>query len=120
VWFAQPVQAECLPARLKRARLRPCEVSGRLEVMLAERGLGASLLRAGESGTGVSVLSVRRGLTVWCLPNTILWRTRAGLYEQRMLTDLEDTAECVVRLCEELDSGLAAETTAGPAVLKAL
>jgi len=120
VWFAQPVQAECLPARLKRARLRPCEVSGRLEVMLAERGLGASLLRAGESGTGVSVLSVRRGLTVWCLPNTILWRTRAGLYEQRMLTDLEDTAECVVSLCEELDSGQAAETPAGPAVLKAL
>jgi hypothetical protein len=105
VWFAQPLQARCVPARLDRARPHPCQVSRRLEVMLAERGLGASLLRAGEAGGGISVLSVRRGLTVWCLPNTIMWRTRAGIYEQRTLTDLEDTAERIVSLCEELDGG---------------
>jgi len=104
VWFAQPVQTGRVPARLKRARLRPCQVSHRLEVMLSERGLGASLLRAGEAGNGISVLSVRRGLTVWCLPNTILWRARSGLYEQRALTDLEDTAERIVSTCEEMDS----------------
>jgi hypothetical protein len=112
VWFAQPVQPGCIPARLERARPRPCEVSRRLEVMLADRGLGESLLRAGEAGAGISVLSVRRGLTVWCLPNTILWRTGGGVYEQRMLTDVEDTAEHIVSLCEELDSGQAA-TCAG-------
>jgi len=49
---------------------------------------------------------------VWCLPNTILWRTGGGVYEQRMLTDVEDTAEHIVSLCEELDSGHAA-TSAG-------
>jgi hypothetical protein len=108
VWFAQPLQARCVPGRLERARPHPCQVSRRLEVMLADRGLGGSLLRAGEAGGGISVLSVRRGLTVWCLPNTIMWRTRAGIYEQRSLTDLEDTAERIVSLCEELDSGQAA------------
>jgi hypothetical protein len=108
VWFAQPLQARCVPARLDRARPHPCQVSRRLEVMLAERGLGASLLRAGEAGGGISVLSVRRGLTVWCLPNTIMWRTGAGVYEQRTLTDLEDTAERIVSLCEELDGAPAA------------
>ena len=114
VWFAQPVHPGCIPARLKRARPRPCEVSRRLEAILAARGLGESLLRAGEAGAGISVLSVRRGLTVWCLPNAILWRTGGGVYEQRMLTDVEDTAEHIVSLCEELDSGQAATCT-GPA-----
>ena len=114
VWFAQPVHPGCIPARLKRARPRPCEVSRRLEVMLADRGLGDGLLRAGGAGAGISVLSVRRGLTVWCLPNTILWRTGGGVYEQRMLTDVEDTAEHIVSLCEELDSGQPATCT-GPA-----
>jgi hypothetical protein len=104
VWFAQPVQARCVPARLQRARPRPCQVSRRLEEMLAERGLGETLLRAGEAGTGISVLSVRRGLNVWCLPGAILWRTGAGGYEHRMLTDLEDTAESIVSLCEQLGS----------------
>ena len=75
--------------------------------MLADRGLGGSLLRAGEAGAGISVLSVRRGLTVWCRADTISWRTRAGVCEQRMLTDLEDAAERIVSLCEELDSGTA-------------
>jgi hypothetical protein len=51
---------------------------------------------------------------VWCLPNTILWRTGGGVYEQRMLTDVEDTAEHIVSLCEELDSGQA-DACAGPA-----
>ena len=105
VWFAQPVQADCVPARLKRARLLPWQVSRQLEVMLTDRGLGENLLRAGEAGTGISVLSVRRGLTVWCLPNTVMWRASGGIYEQRMLTDLEDMAERIVSLCEEMDSG---------------
>ena len=103
VWFAQPVQAGCVPARLKRARLLPWQVSRQLEAMLAERGLGENLLRNGEAGAGISVLSVRRGLTVWCLPNTVMWRASSGIYEQRMLTDLEDTAERIVSLCEEMD-----------------
>jgi len=114
VWFSQSVHAKCVPARLQRARPNPCQVSRWLEVMLADRGLGASLLRAGEADVGISVLSVRRGLTVWCLPNTIMWRTGTGVYEQRMLTDLEDTAERIVSLCEDLDSGRAAAHPSRP------
>jgi hypothetical protein len=113
VWFAQPLQAGCVPARLKRARLLPWQVSRELEVMLAARGLGDGLLRAGEAGTGISVLSVRRGLTVWCLPNTVMWRASNGIYEQRTLTDLEDTAERIVSLCEEMDGGPEAEAAGG-------
>jgi hypothetical protein len=117
VWFSQPVHAKCVPARLQRARPNPCQVSRWLELMLADRGLGASLLRAGEADVGISVLSVRRGLTVWCLPNTIMWRTGTGVYEQRVLTDLEDTAERIVSLCEELDSGQAAAVDPEPDAL---
>jgi hypothetical protein len=79
--------------------------------MLADRGLAGSLLRAEETGAGISVLSVRRGLTIWCRADKICWRSRAGSYEQRRLTDLEDTVEQIVCLCEELDSGYGAGYT---------
>ncbi len=104
VWFAQPVPAGCVPARLRQARPHPGQASRRLEAMLVDRGLGGTLLRADEEGAGISVLSVRRGLTVWCRAGMISWRARGGGYEQRVLTDLEDTAEQIVCLCEELDA----------------
>jgi hypothetical protein len=81
--------------------LHDVRFAGRLE------GRIPACSRAGEAGAGISVLSVRRGLTVWCRADTISWRTRAGVCEQRMLTDLEDAAERIVSLCEELDSGTA-------------
>ena len=105
VWFAQPVPADRIPALLRHAQLRPSHVPQRLAVMLTDRGLGGSLVRAQEAGAGISVLSVRLGLTIWCRADTIWWRTRAGSYEQRMLADLEDAAEQIVCLCEELASG---------------
>lgn len=111
VWFAQPVAAECVPAGLGHTRLRPCHASRRLEAMLADRGLGGSLLHAEEAAAGISVLSVRRGLTVWCRSGRISWRTRAGSYEHRTLTDLEDVVEQIVCLCEELDCGYGAGRT---------
>jgi hypothetical protein len=111
VWFAQSVPAASISAHIRRARLRPCQASQRLEAMLADRGLGGSLLRAEETGAGISVLSVRRGLTVWCRADKICWRSRTGSYEHRVLTDLEDTAEQIVCLCEELDSGYGAGYT---------
>jgi hypothetical protein len=46
-----------------------------------------------------------------------MWRTGTGVYEQRVLTDLEDTAERIVSLCEELDSGQAAAVDPEPDAL---
>ena len=50
VWFAQPVHPGRIPARLKRARPRPCEVSRRLAAMLADRGLGEQPAARGRGG----------------------------------------------------------------------
>jgi hypothetical protein len=116
VWFAQPVPADAVPARLRRARLHACHASQQLEAMLIDRGLGGNILRAQEADAGMTVLSVRRGLTIWCWADKIWWRTRAGSYEERMLTDLEDTAEQIVCLCEELDSGYGAGYMGGDRV----
>lgn len=107
VWFGQPVPAACIPARMWRAWLRPGETTRRLAAMLAARGFGGSLLCTDEAGNGISVLSVRRGITVWCRSDMISWRTRGGRYERRGLADLEDAAEQIVCLCQELDSGQA-------------
>ena len=66
VWFAQPVPGGVVPEPLRRTRLAPGRAARALEEMLVERGLGGGLLRAQEPSAGMSVLSVRCGLTVWC------------------------------------------------------
>jgi len=54
----------------------------------------------------MSVLSVRCGLTVWC-KDTVIWcRTPDGRYEQRVPSDLVDTAEEIVSICAEMDAGV--------------
>lgn len=111
VWFAQSVPAGRVPARLWRARPRPGQASRILEAMLVDRGLGDGLLRADEASAQISLLSVRRELTVWCRTDTISWRTWGGSYERRVPTDLEETAEQIVCMCEELDNGRCAGYT---------
>lgn len=108
VWFALPVPATVVPDALHRSRLGPCQVARKLEMMLTDRGLGGSLLRADEPGAGMSVVSVRCGLTVWCRGTMVSWRTRTGGYEQRSRMDLEEAAERIVCICEEIDHGVGA------------
>jgi hypothetical protein len=104
VWFAQPVPDTCVPGCLRRAALAAGRAARTLEIMLTERGLGGRLLRADEASAGMSVLSVRVGLTVWCRERVIWWQAADGSYEQRVPTDLVETAERIVCTCEEMDS----------------
>jgi hypothetical protein len=73
--------------------------------MLVERGLGVGLLRAQDPSAGMSVLSVRTGLTVWCRDNLIWWWTRDRRRYQQVPTDLVEVAERIVCACAEMDRG---------------
>jgi hypothetical protein len=105
VWFGQAVPGTCVPQPLRQGRLAPGRAARALEEMLVERGLGGGLLRAQEPSAEMSVLSVRCGLTVWCRDTVIWWRTPGGRYEQRVPSDLVDTAEQVVSTCVEMEAG---------------
>lgn len=107
VWFSLAVPPARVPVRLRCARIAPIEAGRVLEHMLADRGLGEGLLRVEEPATGISVLSLRLGLTVWCRPGVIRWQTRRGSYAGRRPTDLVDVAEEIVRACSSsADGGL--------------
>lgn len=107
VWFALSVPQSGVPGRLRSVRLSPCQAARRLESMLAGRGVGTHVLRIDERGSGMSVLSVRCGLTVWCAPGQIWWQTGTGSYERRPVADLEEATELLVRRCEEMDASAA-------------
>lgn len=104
VWFALPVPGASVPGCLQRVTLAPCRSARALETMLTDRGLGPWLLRAEEPTSAMSVLSVRSGLTVWCRDQVIWWQTGEGCYEQRVPTDLIDTAEKIICTCQEMES----------------
>ena len=106
VWFAQPVPGGVVPEPLRRTRLAPGRAARALEEMLVERGLGGGLLRAQEPSEGMSVLSVRYGLTVWCRGNVIWWRSPGGRQSRHVPTDLVEVAEQIVCSCAELDRGI--------------
>src|SRR5579863_608538 len=106
VWFAQPVPGGVVPGPLRRTRLAPGRAARALEEMLIERGLGGGLLRAQEPSEGMSVLSVRCGLTVWCRANVIWWRYPGGRQSEQVPTDLVEVAEQIVCACAEMDAGI--------------
>jgi hypothetical protein len=108
VWFAQPVPGGVVPEPLRRTRLAPGRAARALEEMLVERGLGGGLLRAQEPSEGMSVLSVRCGLTVWCRDNAIWWRCPDGRQSEQVPTDLVEIAEQIVCACAEMDRGVRA------------
>ena len=103
VWFALPVPGSLVPGALQGARLAPGRAAWALEEMLAERGLGLGLLRAQEPSAGMSVLSVRSGLTVWCRDNLIWWQSPDRRRCERVATDLVEVAEQLVCACAEMD-----------------
>jgi hypothetical protein len=103
VWFALPVPDGLVPEPLRQTRVAPGRAAWALEEMLAERGLGEGLLRAQAPSTGMAVLSVRPGLTVWCRDDLIWWWTQDRLRCERAPTDLVEVAEQITCACAEMD-----------------
>jgi hypothetical protein len=101
VWFALRLPPST-PAADGRPRLDPSQAANELEAMLADRGLGGSLVRTTEPGGGMTVLSVSRHLTVWNYGDTASWRAPDGSYVRCQLSDLVDVAEQIVCAHEDL------------------
>jgi hypothetical protein len=101
VWFALPVPAGQALDRFQRPQPGSCQAASALERMLGERGIG-HIVRADAPVSGMSVLSIRRDLTVWCRSRVVSWTGRSGHREWREFSDLVDAAEQIVCAHEEL------------------
>jgi hypothetical protein len=101
VWFALRIPPTAEAARHGRHELPVGEAVDELEAMLADRGLGARLVRADEAAADISVLSISRHLTVWRHGKTLSWRGPDGEYRQMQVIDLVDVAEQIICAHEE-------------------
>jgi hypothetical protein len=120
VWFAVPAplaharlmdvtglrsytfSADVTAARAS-GRLSARQAARELETMLDERGFGGGLVRDEQLARDLSILSVRRGLTVWCQEGVVSLTTPWGSSQQWDYADLVEAAEQTVRRYEELD-----------------
>ena len=76
---------------------------GALEAMLDERGFGGRLVRADQPASDMSVLSVCRGLTLWCRSGLVWLTTPDGRREEWGYADLVEASEHTVQRYEELE-----------------
>jgi hypothetical protein len=122
VWFAVPaplaharlvdvtgLRAYTLSADVSATRanerLSARQAAGELQMMLGERGVGDRMVRADRPASDMSVLSVCRGLTVWCRSGVVSLTTPEGGRERWNYADLVEAAEQTVRRYEELELG---------------
>ncbi len=84
-------------------RLSARQAARELETMLDERGFGGQLLRADQPASDLAVLSVCRGLTVWCRSGAVSLTTLEGPRGRWDYADLVEAAEQTVQRHEELD-----------------
>jgi hypothetical protein len=122
VWFAVPaplaharlvdvtgLRAYTLSADVSATRanerLSARQAARELEVMLDERGVGDRMVRADQPASDMSVLSVCRGLTVWCRSGVVSLTTARGARERWNYADLVEAAEQTVQRYEELEVG---------------
>jgi hypothetical protein len=87
-------------------RLSARQAARELEAMLGERGFGGRLVRADQPASDMSVLSVCRGLTVWCRSGVVSLTSPEGDRERWSYADMVEAAEQTVRRYEELELGL--------------
>jgi hypothetical protein len=85
-------------------RLSARQAAGELEAMLDERGFGGRLVRADQPASDMSVLSVCRGLTVWCRAGVVSLTTPGGRSQRWSYADLVEAAEQTVLRYEEIDA----------------
>ncbi len=122
VWFAVPaplaharlvdvtgLRAYTLSADVSATRanerLSARQAARELQTMLGERGVGDRMVRADQPASDISVLSVCRGLTVWCRSGVVSLTTTEGGRERWNYADLVEAAEQTVRWYEELELG---------------
>ena len=74
-----------------------------LEAMLAGRGFGGTLVRDDRPAHDMSILSICRGLTVWCRSGAVSLTTPCGASHRWQYADLVEASEQTVRHFEELD-----------------
>ena len=119
VWFAVPAPlahgrlmdvtgllSANVTATRANERLSARQAARELETMLDERGFRGRLVRADRPGSDMSVLSVCRGLTVWCRSGVVSLTTPEGGRERWNYADLVEAAEQTVRRYEELELSL--------------
>jgi len=87
-------------------RLSARQAARELEAVLDERGFGGRLVRADQPASDMSVLSVCRGLTVWCRSGIVSLTSPEGDRKRWSYADLVEAAEQTVRCYEELEPGL--------------
>jgi hypothetical protein len=125
VWFAVPApfaharladvtglrvytrSADVTAAR-RHERISARQAARELEAMLDERGFrgsGAGLVRSDEPAADLCVLSVCRGLTLWCRSGSVSLTGPDGYEERWSYADLVEAAEQTIRRFEELDPG---------------
>ncbi len=95
-------------------RLSARQAARELETMLDERGFGGQLLRADQPTGDLAVLSVCRGLTVWCRSGAVSLTTPEGPRGRWDYADLVEAAEQTVRRHEELDLAGLSRPSQGP------
>jgi hypothetical protein len=92
-------------------RLSARQAARELETMLDERGFAGQLLRADQPARDLAVLSVCRGLNVWCRSGAVSLTTPKGPGGRWDYADLVEAAEQTVRRHEELDQDPIAAAT---------
>ncbi|XVQ14661.1 ATP-binding protein [Spirillospora sp. CA-255316] len=93
-WFGLPIPALRRPAHTGAAR-----AAEDLHALLVRRGI-RRLIRRNERG--VSVLSVKQDLTVWCEGGSFHWRVPGGGFARLPRADITEACEQIVELYESL------------------
>jgi hypothetical protein len=93
-WFGLPIPALRRPAHTGAAR-----AAEDLHALLVRRGI-RRLIRRNERG--VSVLSVKQNLTVWCEEGSFHWRVPGGGLARMPRADITEACEQIVELYETL------------------